>query len=1114
MRKLLLFVFCVLALGLNAQTIDVLLDGGTFSVISPNGKYLAGNMDDYVSYFNVESKESFTLEGENLDDGGCFVWDMNDKGQLAVDWKRQATIWTEVDGFDVLPHPDGLSRAEKAYSAARCISNDGKYVVVSFGTPTISIYLYTLGEDGLYTMGKMTLPEIDPIYNQIPQYIAPCGMTDDGNRILCRYRVESAEFELPFVIERTSAGENWSIRWIAPEFIVEGGKTDAVYPGEFEWDDTGVSADKWIEEYYKAYAEYEQLWVDYEAILRSVSTGYYYAGEKGDLFDLAMSANGKYAKMNISYKENMSDENAMVSNYPAVIDLETEQVYVFTCLADACCLSVTNDGLVSLGTPRVDYFRYAHISSIADPTKSQTLTEWTKEKTNGKINLVDYMTYETYEGTKVAEGSAILFTDGSGFMTYQYNGFGDNQRYETYIVNFGAQAPIDTTNQASLQYCTDDIVSACGQAESQEEYAQSAAICFSQQKLSTYKDNYVVKMSVGLAAHKTWTPEKVSSMKFWIRESLSGENLWEQDYDVSKVVFGVWNELVFDNFYAIDGSSDLYFGYTIECGGLPIGGDGNSASPDANATWVYDCSSNKWIQYSNCGNFSIKVYIAGENMPEYNLSINALRTAEFARTDSKFDAVATISNTVDKEVNSFDFVVYANDKEVYRKPEELENALKNGDALNIFFKDIQLTEEGSYNVIYTIENINGENSDDNEIDSRIEIATQVSDEFEDKVVMLEMFSGTMNSTSPTGHNYLHNAIDELGVEKYVWAIHHAGYNASELTVDGSYDAVMFYGASMTYAPGTMLDRVNLLNVGVTSSNGATGPVFSVNEVGSRNVLEDYMEVIQKNMSPVRLDVQHTIDTLTRNLVVTVEGKLLGDFDVNTLRIGAITLEDSILRYQAGAGENYAHNHIIRSFMTSAYGDKIMVENGRFSIEFTQILNEKFVLENMSIAVWVGRNATLSDINGFEIYQAYQEDLVVKTQNPEYEEVFALYAASENPEMGGVKIILMAEAIEGFEFVEWSDGNTVNPRIIELTEDTELYARFRVIGETTDVENSKISVAEVYSRDGVLYVEGAEGDYHVLDMAGRLIYSGRKSALNLPRGVYLVTIAGEVEKVVL
>ncbi len=1108
MRKLLFFVFCVLALGLNAQTIDVLLDGGTFSVISPNGKYLAGNMDDYVSYFNVESKESFTLEGENLDDGGCFVWDMNDKGQLAVDWKRQATIWTEVDGFDVLPYPDGLSRAEKAYSAARCISNDGKYVVVSFGSPTVSIYLYTKGDDGIYAMEKMILPEIDLIYNQIPQFIAPCGVTNDGNRILCRYLVESAEFELPFVIERTSAGENWSIRWIAPEFIVEGGETDAEFYGaEFEFDGDPFEDPEGFE---AASNEWLQKREDYYAAIDAVSTGYYYAGEKGDLSDLAMSANGKYAKMQISYE----DVNDVVSSYPCVINLETEQVYVFTCLADAYCLSVTNDGLVSLGTPKVEYFRYAHISSIADPTKSQTLTEWTKEKTNGKINLADYMTYETYEGTKVAEGSAILFADGSGFMTYQYNGFGDNQRYETYIVNFGAQAPIDTTNQASLQYCTEDIVSACGQEESQKKYAQSAAIKLTQKQLLTYKGNYVIKMSVGLAAHETWTPEIVSGMKYWIRESLNGENLWEQDYDVSKVVFGAWNELVFDNFYAIDGSSDLFFGYTIECGGLPIGGDGNSASPDANATWVYDCSSNKWIQYSNCGNFSIKVYIAGENMPEYNLSINALRTAEFARTDSKFDAVANILNTVDKEVNSFDFVVYANDKEVYRKTEELAEPLKNGDALNIFFKDIQLTEEGAYNVIYTIENINGENSDDNEIDSRIEIATQVSDEFENKVVMLEMFSGTMCSPSPAGHNYLHNAIDELGEEKYVWAIHHVGYNASELTVDESNDAVNFYGASMTYAPGSMLDRVNLLNVGVTSSNGATGPVFSVNEVGSRNVLEDYMEVIQKNMSPVRLDVQHTIDTLTRNLVVTVEGELLGDFDVNTLRIGAITLEDSIWGTQAGVAGKYAHNHIIRSFMTSAYGDEIMVENGRFSIEFTQTLKEKFVLENMSIAVWVGKHAARSNINGFEIYQAYQEDLVVKTQNPEYEEVFALYAASENPEMGGVKIILMAEAIEGFEFVEWSDGNTVNPRIIELTEDTELYARFRVIGEATDVENSKISVAEVYSRDGVLYVEGAESDYHVLDMAGRLIYSGRKSALNLPRGVYLVTIAGEVEKVVL
>ena len=540
------------------------------------------------------------------------------------------------------------------------------------------------------------------------------------------------------------------------------------------------------------------------------------------------------------------------------------------------------------------------------------------------------------------------------------------------VFSLTAQNAIDTTEQAVLKYASADIVSACGAAENQDVVAQSAAIKLTQKQLLTYKGNYVIKMSVGLAAHETWTPDSVASMKFWIRRTLKGDNLWEQDYDTAKVVFGAWNELVFDNFYAIDGSSDLFFGYTIECGGLPIGGDGNNISPNENATWILDGT--KWIQYTNCGNFTIKVVVSGDNMPSYNLAMNAIRTASFARTDSKFDAVANISNTVDKEVNSFDFVVYANDKEVYRKTEELEKALKNGDALNIFYKDIQLTEEGEYDVIYTIENINGANKDDNAEDSKQVVKTQVSNEFENKVVMLEMFSGTMCSNCPTGHNYLHNAIDELGEEKYVWAIHHAGYNASELTVDGSYDAVAFYGASMTYAPGTMLDRVNLLNVGVTSSNGATGPVFSVNEVGSRNVLEDYMEVIQKNMSPIDLDVHYELDEATRELSVTVDAKLLGDFEARDLRVGVITIEDYITGTQAGVAGKYNHTHIIRSFMTSAYGDKFSVSDGSINEEFTQTLKDKFVLDNMRLAVWVGKNTNNSNINGFEIYQAYEVKL--------------------------------------------------------------------------------------------------------------------------------------------
>ena len=132
------------------------------------------------------------------------------------------------------------------------------------------------------------------------------------------------------------------------------------------------------------------------------------------------------------------------------------------------------------------------------------------------------------------------------------------------------------------------------------------------------------------------------------------------------------------------------------------------------------------------------------------------------------------------------------------------------------------------------------------------------------------------------------------------------------------------------------------------------------------------------------------------------------------------------------------------------------------------------------------------------------------------EVFGVYAASENPDLGGVKVILVAEPIEGFEFVEWTDGNTENPRTLTLTEDTEIYARFTmsIEGPTTDIENSKISSTNVYSRNNTLYVENTTEKYFVLDASGRLIYSGNKNSITLPSGVYFVTINGMVQKVIL
>ena len=437
-KTLLLFTsilsFCAI---LSAQSIDVMREGAAFSMISPNELYIVGNIDDMAVYYNITTGKAITLAGDELDDGGCFVWDLNDLGQLAVDYKKQAAIWTEADAYELLPIPEGLNNAEKGYSAARSITADGKTVVVSFGDPTVSVYVYTLGEDGIWNMTKLPMPTEDPIFHQVPQFASPMGIDDNATRIMGRYRIDTGLEELPFAWEKNADGE-WELRWVAMEFICKGGKTDAVYPGEFDFDGSGYSTEvepgqeksEWQEEYDKAEKEYEAMWADYEMAISSLATGYYWHAA-GSLSGIRMSKNGKYANAQIS-KDG-------VGIYPAVIDLDADTVYVFTCQPGAGCLSVTNDGVVSL-QGIMDYFSWSYVSSIKDVTKSVTLTEWVSTETKGAINLANYMTYDTPNGARVAEGTATLSSSGNGLVTWQYNGFGDNQRYETIIVRFDVEA--------------------------------------------------------------------------------------------------------------------------------------------------------------------------------------------------------------------------------------------------------------------------------------------------------------------------------------------------------------------------------------------------------------------------------------------------------------------------------------------------------------------------------------------------------------------------------------------------------------------------------------------------------------------------------------------------
>ena len=113
---------------------------------------------------------------------------------------------------------------------------------------------------------------------------------------------------------------------------------------------------------------------------------------------------------------------------------------------------------------------------------------------------------------------------------------------------------------------------------------------------------------------------------------------------------------------------------------------------------------------------------------------------------------------------------------------------------------------------------------------------------------------------------------------------------------------------------------------------------------------------------------------------------------------------------------------------------------------------------------------------------------------------------------GTEVTIEAVANEGYHFVKWSDGNTENPRIIIVKEDITLSAEFEL--DRTPVDNIDDSSVMIYVQNGMLYIEGVEIDYNVFDASGRLIYTGRDAQLSLPRGVYMIVMGNQIQKVVL
>ncbi len=107
-------------------------------------------------------------------------------------------------------------------------------------------------------------------------------------------------------------------------------------------------------------------------------------------------------------------------------------------------------------------------------------------------------------------------------------------------------------------------------------------------------------------------------------------------------------------------------------------------------------------------------------------------------------------------------------------------------------------------------------------------------------------------------------------------------------------------------------------------------------------------------------------------------------------------------------------------------------------------------------------------------------------------LFAFYAVSADKTQGSVSItqkptcdndavaIFEARPVQGFEFVEWNDGNTDNPRTVEVIEDVEYVATFAPINDAVEniTADNRYAVRKIFE-DGTIYIL-RNGEKYMID----------------------------------
>lgn len=503
-------------------------------------------------------------------------------------------------------------------------------------------------------------------------------------------------------------------------------------------------------------------------------------------------------------------------------------------------------------------------------------------------------------------------------------------------------------NQMVIGYCSDELsTNGLGTRTTTD---LSAAVFFPKNKIQKYSGNKLKTIRFGILN------TSVSNLSVWIKTSLTGQAVYSQDFDGTLV--NGWNEVELTTPYDIDGTP-IYVGFTFRQPAYTyplsfVGADLENAAFLAVGTVWED------FYGSGYGCLSLQCVVEGENLPQYDLSVNALNLDKpYAKTDGNIVLVAEIENLAQQTVTSCDVTYKIGDDNPVTETFQSNLAYR---QKGFFSKSIPAAAySGKTSISLSVDNLNG-NADEDLSDNSASGEVYVYSESFPKKVLVEHFTTIPCGNCPSGLRALNGA---LAGKDIAWVAHHVGFEFDKFTINDSYSYIPFFGGG-SYAPAAMFDRTRI------PATGESCPVFGIsygvaNEAWTIQYISSLIDWSLSLPAFISVNIEGGFNPETLSVDLDITGEALSSFfDVaDNAFVTVFLTEDGLSGTQSGQTGTVTHNHALRKVLTSALGSPMTWDGNKYSCKVTGVLDKTWVVENMKIIAFVN-NYDSQDINNGKI----------------------------------------------------------------------------------------------------------------------------------------------------